>query len=136
MNDFVGSKVALFLGEKLVVFLRDNKPEIPNPNMWDFFGGGREGVETPLECAIREIEEELGIQLEASDFIWEQAHPALRNPEETAYFFVANLTPAHVDQFNFQEGQRWALMEPQEFLEREDAVEGMQERLRNYLANQ
>ncbi len=35
-----------------------------NANKWAFFGGGSEGVETPEECFVREIKEELGIMVE------------------------------------------------------------------------
>ena len=48
--DFTGVKVVLFVEKSILVVLRDNKPDIPWPNMWELPGGGREGIETPLEC--------------------------------------------------------------------------------------
>jgi 8-oxo-dGTP diphosphatase len=48
---------------RLVIYLRDDKPEIPFPNHWDFFGGHLEAGETPEEALLREVKEELGIQL-------------------------------------------------------------------------
>jgi 8-oxo-dGTP diphosphatase len=136
MQDFVGSKVALFCEEKLVVLLRDDKPNISNPNMWDFFGGGREGTESPEECAIREIEEETGIYLSSESFIWKQAHESVNEPGHTAYFFVAHLTSEQVDTIVLTEGQRWEAMEVKEFLAKEDAIQGMKTRLRDYLRTQ
>ena len=61
--DFTGVKVALLVEKSILVVLRDNKPDIPWPNMWELPGGGREGIETPLECLQREVWEELGLTL-------------------------------------------------------------------------
>jgi 8-oxo-dGTP diphosphatase len=48
---------------KLLIYLRDDKPDIPFPNCWDFFGGHVEEGETPEQALVREIKEELGISL-------------------------------------------------------------------------
>jgi len=48
---------------RLVIYLRDNKPEIPFPNHWDFFGGHLEAGETPEQALARELNEELGIEM-------------------------------------------------------------------------
>ena len=63
ISDFTGCKIALFCGDKLLTILRDDKDNIPWPNMWELPGGGREGDESPFECAAREVYEELGIHL-------------------------------------------------------------------------
>src|SRR5439155_1588409 len=49
--------------DRLLIYLRDDKPEIPFPNHWDFFGGHLEEGETPEQAMIREVKEELGIHL-------------------------------------------------------------------------
>ncbi|WP_194829218.1 NUDIX domain-containing protein [Nocardia sp. XZ_19_231] len=49
---------------QILLFLRDDKPTIPCPGMWALLGGYREPGETPLECVIREIEEEIAVVLE------------------------------------------------------------------------
>ena len=60
---FAGAKLMLFLGEELLVIRRDEKPEIPWPGYLDFPGGGREGEETPEQCALRETFEEVGLDV-------------------------------------------------------------------------
>jgi 8-oxo-dGTP diphosphatase len=44
--------------------LRDNKPNIPNPNKWSLFGGGIEENEIPKEALKRELLEEIGINID------------------------------------------------------------------------
>lgn len=53
---------------RLLLYLRDNKPDIPFPNHWDFFGGHVEEAETPEAALVREVKEEIGIELEHWNF--------------------------------------------------------------------
>ncbi|MDU7015379.1 MAG: NUDIX domain-containing protein, partial [Streptococcus mitis] len=55
LTDFQGCKIALICGDKVLTILRDDKDDIPCPNMWELPGGGREGNESPFECAAREV---------------------------------------------------------------------------------
>src|SRR5688500_7449509 len=48
---------------RLLIYLRDDKPEIPFPNRWDFFGGHVEAGETPEQALVREVKEELNVDL-------------------------------------------------------------------------
>jgi 8-oxo-dGTP diphosphatase len=50
--------------EQVLLFLRDDIPEIPFPNMWDVPGGHLEPGETPEKCIVREMREEMDLQLE------------------------------------------------------------------------
>ncbi len=52
-------------GKYLLQFRDGAAPE--NPLLWDFFGGSREKGETPVECAIREVDEELELKVTPDD---------------------------------------------------------------------
>jgi 8-oxo-dGTP diphosphatase len=54
-------------GEFLLA-LRDNKPGIPFPDHWDLIGGHVEEGETPEEALVREVKEELDIDIEEYSF--------------------------------------------------------------------
>ncbi len=52
---------------QILLFLRDDKPGIPCPNMWALLGGTREPGETPRRTLLREIEEEIGVVLDPAE---------------------------------------------------------------------
>jgi 8-oxo-dGTP diphosphatase len=53
---------------EFLLYLRDNKPDIPFPGYWDLIGGHVEEGETPEEGLIREVKEELDIDLKEYTF--------------------------------------------------------------------
>ena len=55
----------LFINDHLEVLLllRDDIPTIPYPNMWDMPGGHVEPNETPFACIVREMKEEMDLEL-------------------------------------------------------------------------
>lgn len=106
--EFRGAKLALFLGGELLVIRRDQKPDIPWPGRWDLPGGGREGVESPEACVLRETREEVGLVLAASDLVWARSY---RQSNGTVWFFAAEMPGALAGQIRFgDEGQGWRLM--------------------------
>ncbi len=130
---FGGTKIALFLGDELLAYRRDDKPEIPFPNFWDLPGGGREGEETPFECAQREVFEEFGFLFEEVGVVWRRTYIS-QTAGTVSHFMVGHLTPDHVQSVQFgDEGQEWRMMPVEEFLSRADAVPQLQARLRDYL---
>ena len=133
---FTGAKLALFHDGHLVVYLRDEKPGIPFPGCWDFPGGGREGQETPAECALRELEEEFAIRLGQERIEWQRRYRATHGPAPWAWFLVARLRAVEFAAIRFgDEGQYWRLMAVEEYLglDEGEAVPYLQERLRDYL---
>lgn len=53
---------------EFLLYLRDNKPDIPFPDHWDLIGGHVEEGETPEEALVREVKEELDIDLKEYTF--------------------------------------------------------------------
>jgi 8-oxo-dGTP diphosphatase len=134
MEAFKGTKVALFFQGSLITYLRDDKPEIPYPNKWDFPGGGREGNETPIECITREIEEEFSLKLKPESFVWEKAHPSMNDETQTSYFYVAHIGKSEFASIRFgNEGQFWQLMSVDDFLAHDDAINPLKDWLKDYL---
>ena len=59
INKFAVKAVIYNSKGQLLLQKRDNKPNIPMPNFWNFFGGLVETNETPIMALKREIKEEL-----------------------------------------------------------------------------
>jgi len=132
--DFTGSKIALICGDKVLTILRDDKDDIPCPNMWELPGGGREGDESPFECAAREVYEELGIHLTEDCLLWSKIYPSMLYEGRQSVFMVGQLRQEQFDNITFgDEGQAYKLMNIEEFLTSSQVVPQLQGRLRNYL---
>ena len=132
--DFQGCKIALFCGDKLLTILRDDKENIPWPNMWELPGGGREGDESPFECATREVYEELGIHLNENCLLWSKVYPSMLFEGRQSVFMVGQLSQEQFDSITFgDEGQGYKLMNIEEFLKSKQGVPQLQRRLRDYL---
>jgi 8-oxo-dGTP diphosphatase len=54
--------------QEILLYLRDNKPGIPFPDYWDLIGGHVEEGESPEEALVREVKEELDIDLKEYTF--------------------------------------------------------------------
>jgi 8-oxo-dGTP pyrophosphatase MutT (NUDIX family) len=80
---------------KLIFHHRDNKPNIANPDMVGVFGGGVEDGETYEEAAIREIKEELDLDLAIEDLhflaIYNKTKERHGNDEICHVFVVKNV---------------------------------------------
>ena len=134
ISDFTGCKIALICGDSVLAILRDDKPSIPWPSMWELPGGGREGDESPFECAAREVYEELGIHLDEDCLLWSKIYPSVIFKDKQSVFMVGQLRQEQFDNITFgNEGQAYKLMPIEEFLKSKQAVPQLQGRLRNYL---
>lgn len=134
ISDFTGCKIALFRGDKILTILRDDKASIPWPNMWELPGGGREGDESPFECAAREVYEELGIYLTKDCLLWTKVYPSMLFEGRQSVFMVGQINQGQFDNITFgDEGQCYKLMSIDEFLGSDKVVPQLQERVRDYL---
>ena len=132
--DFTGCKIALICDGQILTILRDDKEDIPWPNMWELPGGGREGNETPFECVAREVYEELNIQLSKDDVIWSRLYPSMLDENKKSVFLVGKLTQEQFESIIFgDEGQSYKLVSIEEFLTSDRVVPQLQGRLRDYL---
>jgi len=131
-QEFLGAKLALFIGTDLAVILRDDIASIPWPDHWDLPGGGREGTETPLCCALRETREELSLDVPPRQVGWGKRFV---EPGGVNWFFAAHLPARTARQIVLgDEGQRWTLMSPAAFLAHSRAVPQFKSRLSLYLS--
>jgi 8-oxo-dGTP diphosphatase len=132
---FSGAKIALICQQQLVTYRRDLKSSIPFPGCWDLPGGGREGSETPAQCALREAQEEYGIAVAASRIHWCRSYPGVLTAQSTSYFLVAEITDTEVAAIRFgDEGQYWKMMSFAAFLAHPEATPHLQARFADYLA--
>ena len=132
--DFTGCKIALICDGLILTILRDDKPTIPWPNLWELPGGGREGDESPFECVAREVYEELSIQLLKDDIVWSWIYPSMLDENKNSVFLVGQLTKEQFDSIVFgDEGQSFKLMNIEEFLTLDQVVPKLQERVRDYV---
>jgi 8-oxo-dGTP diphosphatase len=99
-----GTSIILFnRSGQVLLFLRDDKPDILCPNMWDLPGGHVEEGETPEACIVREMIEEI-----ETDVSMSRLHRVYDFPDRTEYVFLMELN-AEASSIPLHEGQclRW-----------------------------
>lgn len=90
---------------QILLYLRDNKPNIPFPRHWDLFGGYIEEGETPEEALVREVKEELAYNLKEYKFFKKyeclegDAHPNIK------YVYVGKVDKP-IEELTLQEGEK------------------------------
>ena len=119
---FNGAKLLLTHGDRLLTCLRDDRPDIPFPAHWDLPGGGREGQETPVQCALRELEEEFGLHL-SPQALTGRAFPSHSAPGLMSWLFAGQISAAQIAAIRFgPEGQEWRMMPVDDYLAHPRAI--------------
>jgi len=133
-TEFLGAHVALFLGDQLLVTLRDDFAHIPSPGCWDFPGGTRDAGETPLQTLMREVREEVGLELPEAAICYAKKYQSISQPDFENWFFVAHMDAAMADHVMLgDEGQRWALMTPDAFMALPNVVPAFPIQLKSWM---
>lgn len=132
--EFVGAKIVLLVGDRLLTLLRDDVPGIAYPGWWDMPGGGREAGESPEACVLRETREEFGLGLREADLVWRAVFASPTTGGEAVWFAAALPGTAARDIVFGDEGQAWRLMDPQAWLAHPRAIPHFKSRVRAGLA--
>ncbi|WP_299985440.1 NUDIX domain-containing protein [uncultured Ruegeria sp.] len=126
-NGFHRSQDGLVSGGQAACNTTRRKGRYPVSRAFDFPGGGREKGETPIDCALRETVEEVGLRLSKSDLVWSRQY-------DQSWFFVAQRPAQDVRLIRFgDEGQGWRLMHPRDYLANPLAIPNFLARLKDYL---
>lgn len=134
MAEFHGAKIAVIVAGRVLVMLRDEKADIPWPGRWDLPGGGREGDEGPEDCALRELREELSVEVDRRWLVWRRQYPGVLPGQGATWLVVAEVPEGVLGEVVLgDEGQDWAWMSLGEFLAHDGAIPHQQARVREYL---
>jgi len=92
----------IFVNDKkqVLLLLRDDKPDIPYPNMWDIPGGHVDDGETPEQCIVREIKEEMDLDLEEFQLL-----SVMEFVDRVEYTFWKKMN-LDIESINLHEGQQ------------------------------
>jgi 8-oxo-dGTP diphosphatase len=92
----------IFVNDKrrILLFLRDDKPGLPYRNMWDIPGGHVEDGETPEQCIVREMQEEMDLTLDSFELF---SVKEFDDRIEYTFWKKANLD---IEKVNLHEGQQ------------------------------
>lgn len=127
------SSILISTDGEFILQQRENKPGIARPGMITNFGGGMEEGEKPLDAIIREIREELNIQLNETDFTYlgssVRKNP-LSNNKYLAHLFVAR--DIEKDSLSLEEGEAIVYLKPGEPLDSLNLSPGTKEILSKF----
>jgi 8-oxo-dGTP diphosphatase len=99
----VATAILFDRNNQLLIYLRDDKLEISFPNHWDLFGGHVEEGETPEQALVRELKEELNIEI--TDYRFFKKYESTNETKlNTKFVFVVHIQQA-VDELTLYEGQ-------------------------------
>ena len=85
--------------EEILLALRDDKSGLPYRNMWDVPGGHVEPDETPEKCIVREMKEEMNLDLRDFQLLCQKEFD---DRIEYTYWKKENL---NISEINLMEGQ-------------------------------
>lgn len=96
---------------KLLLQFRDGKAQ-SDALGWSFFGGVAEGAESPMDAIVREVKEELGLDISPRDvrLLAKRQWISPSNGEEKTVYFYERISPLKWGEFNIYEGAGGAFL--------------------------
>ena len=92
LKEYSSSHILIIYKNKFLLQHRDSKKKIHIPNFWGLFGGKVKIKETPKECILREINEEINIKIKnVNFFINIKSSAKFLNPTRNINYFYANI---------------------------------------------
>lgn len=90
---------------EFLLYKRDHKPGIPFPGYWDLIGGHVEEGETPEEALVREVKEEIDIDLK--EYIFYKIYECLTGDayENIKYIYTGKIN-IPIEEITLLEGER------------------------------
>jgi len=96
-------------GEKILLLLRPEGPDVKFSNMWSFPGGGSKVGERPIQTAFREAYEETGLRVDVSSL---EEVAVTKTDDKNVYFFKASEWTGEIDNDSIKsehENYKWVL---------------------------
>jgi len=119
---FYCATILISVENKYILQRRDSSPEITNPGMISAFGGRLEGDETPIQCAIREVKEELSIELNQTKLVFLYRTKVLFDGKTIdCIFFLAK--SIKIEELDLKEGKRIEHLSPFDCLMSKDITD-------------
>ena len=98
-------KAVIHSKDKILLQLRDQKPNIFYPGVWGLFGGGVDDGEKPIDALKRELLEEIGLEVKSAKHLFSWDHDKYNS---ILHFFLVPLT-VELEKLCLNEGQRMDL---------------------------
>ena len=94
-------KAVIYSKDKILLQLRDQKPNIFYPGVWGLFGGGVDDGEKPIDALKRELLEEIGLEIKSAKLLFSWNHDKYNS---ILHFFLVPLT-VELEKLCLNEGQ-------------------------------
>ena len=104
--------------------LRDKKKNIKSPNHWSLFGGLKRKKESYCKCIIREVKEELSINIKTPKFLTKISYfyKINKNTKNIKYFYFIKLNESKIKKMKLNEGQKMKFFDYSQIFKLENIV--------------